>query len=194
MPKAEWAENTIEKILTKANLWRFNDGDIVSVLDVACGLSLKSKFINAQIRVGVDIHEKYFEYIETTVPYVVLKYDVRKLREIFPPRSFDVVVALDIVEHLEKSEALDMISQCEEIARKAVIIETPLGFVPQNIDIQGHGGDQWQTHRSGWEVEEFNHLGYQSVTREYIMANVKRHTDLDVGTDIRLIDAIKYLR
>jgi len=50
-------------------------------------LSLKSKFIPAQIRVGVDIYEKYFASIESDVPYVVIKHDVRKLGEISCPKA-----------------------------------------------------------------------------------------------------------
>lgn len=193
MPKEEWKVNTIPSILGNAGLWKFEEGEIVSILDVACGLSLKSKFIDAKVRVGVDIHEPYFGHIETDVPYVVVKYDVRKLREIFVPNSFDLVIALDIIEHLEKDEALDMIKQCEEIARKAVVLETPNGYIPQNIDIQGHGGDEWQTHRCGWEVEELEEIGYQTVVRPYKMADIKRHTDLEVKTDVQIMDAIKYL-
>lgn len=194
MPKEEWKINTVESILSKAGLWKFKHGDIVSVLDVACGLSLKSKFIDAQIRLGVDIHEEYFKHIESEVPYAVIKYDVRKLEDIFIPNSFDLVIALDIIEHLEKEESLKMIKQCETIARKAVVLETPKGYIPQNIDIQGHGADEWQTHRCGWEVEEMKDLGYLTTVRDYKMADIRRHTEIDVGTDIEIIDAIKYIK
>lgn len=194
MSKEDWKENTVKNIFEKAGLWPWEENDIVSVLDAACGLSLKSKYIPAQIRVGVDIHEKYFEYIESDVPYVTIKYDIRKLSEIFMPKSFDLVIALDVVEHLEKEEALDVMRQCEIIAKKAVIIETPRGYVPQNIDIQGHGGDEWQTHRCGWEVEEFEELGYKTLVRGYEMRDVKRHTEIDdIDPNIELIDAIKYV-
>ena len=193
MSKKDWEENTVKKIFEKENLWPWKDGEIVSVLDVACGLSLKSKFIPAQIRVGVDIFEEYFKHIETDVPYVVVKYDVRKLKDIFLPKSFDLVIGLDIIEHLEKEESLDMIKQCEQIAKKGVIFETPKGYVPQNIDIQGHGGHEFQTHRCGWEVEELENLGYQIVVRDYVMQDIKRHTEKEVDTKIQLIDAIKLL-
>lgn len=194
MSKEDWRENTVKNIFEREGLWPWKDDEIVSVLDAACGLSLKSKYIPAQIRVGVDIHEKYFEFIESEVPYVTVKYDIRKLEEIFMPKSFDIVIALDVVEHLEKEESLDLLRQCEKIARKAVIIETPRGYVPQNMDIQGHGADEWQTHRCGWEVEEFQNLGYKTVVRKYAMQDVKRHTEIeDIDPNIELIDAIKYV-
>lgn len=193
MPKEDWAQNTLDKIFLKHKLWPFKEGEIVSILDVACGLSLKSKFLTAQIRVGVDIYDKYFEHIESNVPYVVIKYDVRKLNEIFMPKSFDLVIALDIIEHLEKKESLAMIAQCEKIARKAVILETPKGYIPQNLDIQGHGGHTYQTHRCGWEIKELEDLGYSVIVRDYQMSKIKRHTDMEVDPSIQLMDAIKFL-
>lgn len=193
MSKEDWAQNMLPALLGNAGLWPWKEEGIVSVLDVACGLSLKSKYIPAQIRVGVDIHEPYFNHIEADVPYVVVKHDVRTLREIFTPKSFDPVIAIDIIEHITKEEGFELMRQCEEIARKAVIFETPKGYVPQNIDIQGHGGDEWQTHRSGWQPEEFEERGYKTVLRDYQMSDTKRHTELEVSRDVTLIDAIKFL-
>ncbi len=193
MSKEDWVQNTLPVLLGNAGLWPWKEGEIVSVLDVACGLSFKSRYIPAQIRVGVDIHEPYFSHIESDVPYVVVKYDVRKLREIFIPKSFDLVIAVDIIEHLTKDEGLELMRQCEEIARKAVIFETPKGYIPQNIDIQNHGGDEWQTHRSGWEPQEFEERGYNVVLRDYQMTGAKRHTELEVERDVTLIEAIKLL-
>lgn len=191
MSKSDWEKNTIVKIFSDHDMWPFKEGKIASILDVACGLSLKSKFIPAQIRVGVDIYEKYFDHIETNMPYVVVKYDVRKLRDIFVPKSFDLVIALDIIEHLEKEESLSMIRQCEEIARRAVVLETPGGYIPQNIDILGHGGHEFQTHRCGWEPEELEKLGYQVIIRDYEMSNARRHTEIDIDPKIKMLDAIK---
>ncbi len=194
MSKEDWKENSIQNIFTRANLWPWKEGEIVSVLDVACGLSLKSKYIPAQIRVGVDIYDEYFKHIESDVPYVTVKYDVPKLNEIFMPKSFDLVIGCDIIEHLEKDEGFELLRQCEEIARKAVISENPRGHIPQDIDILGYGGDHWQTHRSAWEPEEFEKLGYKVLVRDYTMSNKQRHTTItDIDPHVQMIDAIKFL-
>lgn len=184
MPKADWEANNLAKL--------FNLPKVGSVLDVACGLSLKSKFIEADIRVGVDIFPSYLEKIESEVPYVAIKGDVRDM-SMFLDNSFDIVIACDIVEHLEAEDALKLIAECERIARVAVIIETPRGFVPQNLDILGHGGHEWQTHRSGWEPEQFEEMGYNVIVRDYEMSDAKRHTDLEICPHIQIIDAIKYV-
>jgi hypothetical protein len=190
MPKEDWENNPIHKILYENGLWDYKKYKIRTVLDVACGLSLKSKYLSPEIIVGVDVHEPYLREIESNVPYAVVKCDVRNISDIFIPESFDVVYALDIIEHLEKDESLDLIQSCIKIAKQAVLIETPKGYVPQNIDIQGFDADHWQTHRCGWEVFELEDLGFECVVRDYIMQDIQRHTDISVFPEIQLIDGV----
>ena len=68
--------------------------------------------------------------------------------------------------------------------------------MPQNIDILGHGGHDPQTHRSAWEIEDLEKLGYTVLERDYTMSLIKRHTDYDVDQidpHVKLLDAIKVL-
>lgn len=188
MPKEDWVKNPVHQILEKNNLWL--ESVVETALDVACGLSLKSQYLKPSYIVGVDIHEPYLKAIDYSGPYTAIKYDVRNVGELFLDNSFDVVYALDIIEHLEKDESLHLIKECKRIAKQAVVIETPKGFVPQNIDIQGFDADHWQTHRCGWEVDELEELGFKCVTRPYKMVDVKRHTEIDVSCDIELINGI----
>jgi len=189
MPKKDWKENSVEQIFAKENL--YPKTKIKTVLDVACGLSLKSQYIDAEIRLGVDIYRPYLEKIETDKTYVVVNADAMQLSSLFLPKSFDLVLLLDILEHLEKEDSLQLLDMAENIASKAVILETPKGFVPQNIDIWGHGGHSYQTHRCGWEPHEFIDRGYNVLLRNYTMCDVKRHTEIDVDPNIIFIDAIK---
>jgi SAM-dependent methyltransferase len=191
MPKEDWIQNTVENIFEREGI--YPTGLVESVLDVACGLSLKSQYVTANIRVGVDIYRPYLEKIETDVPYVAINANALDIETLFLPDSFDLVIVLDVVEHLEKDDALRLLDMAEAIARRAVVVETPLGFIPQNLDIWGHGGHEWQTHRSGWETADFLQRGYTCVLRDYTMSDVKRHTDLEVDPEIRMIDAIKRL-
>jgi len=191
MPKADWVTNNIQTLFQGWNL--YPTGRIKSVLDVGCGLSLKSQYIDADLRVGVEIHRPYIERIEASVPYAVVNANALSIDQLFLPKSFDLVLVLDLVEHLDKADALRLLDMAETIARVAVIVETPRGFVPQNIDIWKGGGDTYQTHRSGWEPEEFAARGYEVRMRDYRMSDVKRHTELDVDPDIVMIDAIRVL-
>jgi len=190
LPREDWEQNTIYKIFDREGL--YPKARISTVLDVACGLSLKSQYLDADIRVGVDIYRPYLEKIDAKVPYTTVVHDVRKLDEVFLAKSFDLVLMLDIIEHLEKDESLALLETAERLAKVAVIIETPEGYVPQNIDIWGHGGDHFQTHRCGWEKAELEAMGYRVVRRPYTMQNIKRHTEIEVPVDIHLLDGIKY--
>ncbi|MCK6452969.1 MAG: class I SAM-dependent methyltransferase [Alphaproteobacteria bacterium] len=191
MPREDWVANTVERIFEAEGL--YPTGKIRSVLDVACGLSLKSQYITADIRVGVDIYRPYLEKIRSDVPYVALQADALDIGKLFLPKSFDLVLLLDVVEHIEKPDSIRLMDMAEEIARVAVIVETPKGYVPQNMDIWGHGGDEFQTHRCGWEPEELRARGYQCLVRDYRMSAVRRHTEIEVAPEIQLIDAIKRL-
>lgn len=191
MPKEDWKKNTIDKIFKKENL--YPEKRIRTILDLACGISLKSQYIDADVRIGVDIYKPYLENIEleVDVPYVTLLYDVRKIDDIFLPKTMDLVLLLDIVEHLEKSDSMELIKKCEEIAKVAVIIETPSGYIPQDIDILGYGGHEYQTHRCSWNNEDFKQMGYSTILRDYTMSDKKRHSTIETGRNIQLIDAIK---
>ncbi len=193
MPREDWAANAADKILRPEGLWPWGPFELKSVLDVGCGLSLKSQFLDVPIRVGVDVYPEYLRRIETVVPFVPVICDVRHMGNVFPDKSFDLVLALDIIEHVEKEESRHLIASCERLARKAVVLATPKGFVQQNIDIWGHGGDHWQTHRCGWEPDELAALGYTCVLRPYRMQDTKRHTEQAVAPDVEMIHAIKFM-
>jgi 2-polyprenyl-3-methyl-5-hydroxy-6-metoxy-1,4-benzoquinol methylase len=192
MPREDWADNAADKILRPEGLWPFDPGELRTVLDVGCGLSLKSQFLDIPVRVGVDVFPEYLARIDAKVPYVPVTADVRMLGALFPPKSFDLVLALDIIEHVEWDESNALLASFDKLARKAIVLATPNGFVPQDIDIWGHGGDHWQTHRCGWSPEGLQALGYHTVLRSYRMQDTKRHTSKAVAPEVTMIHAIKF--
>jgi hypothetical protein len=162
-----------------------------SVLDVACGLSLKGKFIPTPVLVGLDLHRPYLEAVECDRPWIPICADVADLSRLFLPKTFDLVLLLDIVEHVEKPQALRLIADAEKIAKVAVVIETPKGFLPQNLDILGFDQHHLQTHRCGFEKEELEGLGYHTFARDYQLAPIQRHTSEPIATECQLLNAIK---
>jgi hypothetical protein len=54
-----------------------------------------------------------------------------------------------------------LIAEAKRVARRQVVIFTPLGFYPQSYepderDRWGMTGGVWQTHRSGWQPDDFD--------------------------------------
>jgi hypothetical protein len=77
----------------------------------------------------------------------------------FKDHQFEVVLAFDVIEHLDKARGLIMIAEAERVGTLEVVIFTPNGFLPQGaLDDNPH-----QFHRSGWELPEFRAMGYDVV-------------------------------
>lgn len=130
-----------------------------SILDLGCGYdSPITKLPKKIYTVGMDIykptiHESKRKKIHSR--YVID--NVLSADEHFKPKSFDSVVALDLIEHLTKKEGLILIKKMENIARKNIIIMTPNGFTDQDA----YDKNPYQVHKSGWSANEFNKLGFE---------------------------------
>lgn len=131
--------------------------DCQSVLDLGCGSDSPIKYCNIAYSVGVDAFKPYIE--ESKSKKIHTNYilgDITKLN--FEPQSFDAVILIDVLEHLEKEKGEQLLEKVERWARKKVILSTPNGFLPQrSID-----ENPFQAHRSGWIVEEIKKLGYKA--------------------------------
>jgi SAM-dependent methyltransferase len=134
-----------------------------SLLDVGCGVYSPVEHLLPRLSwaVGVDLVERPREAGGRPVSghHAFVRGDIRELAGLFRPDSFDVVAALDVIEHLDKKEGLQLIEAAESIARSTVIFFTPNGFLPQSA----FDGNPHQIHRSGWTVEEFRSRGYEVV-------------------------------
>ncbi|GAB6152821.1 class I SAM-dependent methyltransferase [Desulfosporosinus burensis] len=138
--------------------------DSRTVLDIGCGVGETLKDFSCPIKIGVDAHRPYLEHAKYSDQFIKLNFMAERLSELFLPKSVDSVTLIDVIEHFEKGVAWEVLRQVEEIAAKKVIVFTPRGFFQQlEVDHYGLGGESFQRHRSGWEVEDFQKLGYNIV-------------------------------
>lgn len=97
--------------------------------------------------------------------------DAASIGELFKPEEFDVVLLLDIVEHLEPGGALACIEAAERIAKYQVIVVTPDGYlvynrgVPSFTLIEGVPCVEAMEHQSGWPKSFFGGRGYKIVVQ-----------------------------
>jgi len=165
--------------------------DSHTVLDVGCGVGATLIRLCCPVKIGVDAHRPYLENAKYGEQFIKLNFMAEHLNEIFLPNSLDSVTLIDVIEHFEKEVAINVLSQVEDIAAKKVIIFTPRGFFKQiEVDHYGLGGESYQMHRSGWEVEDFQELGYNVV----IFSKFHDQTNLAFlqayGKDAEPIDAL----
>jgi hypothetical protein len=69
---------------------------------------------------------------------------------------FDMIIAGDVLEHFEKSDALDFIRLAREKSNKAVVLCVPIGTGYPQGQVQGN---PMEAHLSTWETAEFEKLG-----------------------------------
>jgi len=131
-----------------------------SLLDVGCGFNSPVQFLKPRPKhlVGIDLHQSAIEQSQSLgIHDEYMQIDVLEIDRYFEPRSFDYVIALDLIEHLKKEQGYKLISKLELIAEKKVIIFTPNGFLPQGEEY----GNPMQKHLSGWSSSEIKELGYR---------------------------------
>ncbi len=132
--------------------------DCRTILDLGCGPQSRLGIPGIQYSVGVEQFEPYIRSSKSKAihdDYILA--DVRSLA--FKPRSFDAVVAFEVIEHLPKEDAVRLLGDMENWASRVVIVTTPNGFVHQDA----YDGNPSQVHRSSWSAEDFVPLGYLVV-------------------------------
>jgi hypothetical protein len=135
------------------------------VLDVGPGIH-PQRYFQPLVHICVEPHLPYLEHLRRKrgddPRHILLNCTWEAAMKILLPKSVDTVFALDFIEHLEKSEGSAFLREAERVARRQIVVYTPLGFYPQTYedsekpDRWGMDGGFWQTHRSGWHIEDFD--------------------------------------
>ncbi len=140
---------------------RYELRDCKSLLDLGCGsYPLKAKLgLDLEYSVGVEVVPKSAraaeEYLEA-----IIQDDIRNVE--LEVNSFDAVVAIDVLEHFDRHEALELISKMEKWARNVVILVTPngqtRGFIDPDLPSELA---VFQKHECGFSFSELEELGFE---------------------------------
>jgi hypothetical protein len=134
-----------------------------SVLDIGCAFR-PQEFLDAPVHICCEPHEEYLSrlIVETSGnnKFVYVATDLIGACELFPAASVDSIFLLDVIEHIDRSIAVSSITRLQQIARRQVIIFTPIGFMLQEsndgeTDQWGMHGAEWQRHHSGWTPDDY---------------------------------------
>jgi len=126
-----------------------------TILDLGCGpCSIVGRRKSGRAY-GVDIYEPYLAHAQQYHTHdLYVQDDILNLRCL--PKSFDVVLMSEVLEHLDKGHGLVLLAMAEEWARRKVVVKVPNGYVPQ----PAFDGNPYQEHRSAWTLDDLQSLGY----------------------------------
>lgn len=133
-------------------------GGCKTILDVGCGDKSPIRlFEKKYTTLGIDGHKAS---IQLSKQHKIHDYyivgNLKNLDKLVMKKSFDAVIALDVIEHFEKEDGYKLLDDMEKIAKKRVIFVTPNGFIPQY-----NKGNKLQAHLSGWTTKDFRKRGYK---------------------------------
>ncbi|MHA2375567.1 MAG: glycosyltransferase family 9 protein [Candidatus Thorarchaeota archaeon] len=140
-----------------------------SVLDLGCGvygspLSSQMKTLPLQRLISIDAHKPAIDQLHNAIHHspFATKMHICRNREATAHASFaqedayDVVLIMDLLEHVSKEDALELLERCKIIAKKKILIWIPLGDCPQG-DI---AGNPFQRHQSTWSAKDLEKVGF----------------------------------
>lgn len=134
------------------------------LLDIGCGIR-PQQMVRPMTHICCEPCPQYVGHLQAAVAasfdrsYLVVNAGWREAVQLFPAGSVDTVFLVDVIEHLDKEEARELLQATVRLARRQIAVFTPLGFMPQSHgdgkDAWGLDGGAWQEHKSGWYPEDF---------------------------------------
>lgn len=97
--------------------------------------------------VQIDGIEAYEEYITDLQKKVYSRIYIGTAQDILPTLKdrYDLILLIDVLEHLERNQALELIKTCLDVSRN-LALSTPKEWIPQEDAF----GNDFETHRSHW--------------------------------------------
>lgn len=131
----------------------------LTVLDLGCGIGsagdLFSPNKNYQFT-GVDIYKPYLKICQKKGNYrELIQADITKIK--IKEKSFDVVLLLQVIEHIDKKSGINLLKKTVKIAKKCIIVSVPNGCCHQ----AEYDGNAYQKHVSIWTTTDLRKLGYK---------------------------------
>ena len=138
-----------------------------SVLDVGVGFGkygfLAREFLDlwdgrekySDWRVRVDGIEVFEEYLTPVHKFVYNKIHIGNALETLPKlkERYDLILLIDVVEHVERDEAIKLLKQCAKIGRDMII------STPKDIGIQTDSFDNhFETHKFQWQAKDIREV------------------------------------
>jgi hypothetical protein len=119
-----------------------------TVLDLGCGIKTYSYFGKTTT---VDAWDKL------TPDYLL---DLEKDKLPFGENTFDHILMIDFIEHLDKDKGKVLLNDCKKIVKNKIFVFTPLVFNDNSINVNNPScwahGNKYDYHKSLWTLDDFS--------------------------------------
>lgn len=140
-----------------------------SLLSLCCGIGLELSNLVTQNVTAVDIAPQYLSEVKQRCPQAkIIQSDVLGYLKEVAEDSFDVISIIDGIEHMDKETGLMVIKHMKRVAKNKILLFTPQGQSADGyLKNEPHnawgiaGADHFQTHKSGWTIDELKSLGFE---------------------------------
>ncbi len=115
----------------------------------------------SQWRVTIDGIEGYAGYLTPVHHYAYSRMIVGDALALLPEiadGAYELVIAVDILEHFDTAPGLDFLAHCRRIAKRAALVSTPKEFHAQEVE-----ANPLENHRSVWTQAQLATAGYTQV-------------------------------
>lgn len=135
-----------------------------TILDVGCGMKIITRNLVCKELVGIDVYDDYLNIGDTCA-------DVITIEKYFLPKQFDIVIAIDLIEHLKKEDGIKLLKDMATIARRKVIVTTPIKWTENKEAVNDPKfwsyANEYDYHRSLWSEQDFYNEGYLIVPANF---------------------------
>lgn len=143
--------------------------NIESIIDLGCGdLWFTANLPGVKKHIGVDLWEEQLKLAWERRPvkgWIPVCRDALEFLKISADNTVDAVLAIDIIEHLEEEQGLEILDEAERVAKKLVICWAPLGMLERGPTNPDGSHNPYQVHKwgplpldfqsRGWEVDTY---------------------------------------
>lgn len=139
------------------------------VLELGCGNGRITNYLPCKELVGIDA----FDYSA----YFKGKFILHNINDLsfIEDNSFDVVLAIDVIEHLEKEDGFKLLKEMDRIAKRTIFVFTPKKWTDNRDSVENKRywsyGNMYNYHKSLWVTEDFVSSGYEiTLDANYVFA------------------------
>lgn len=162
MPTAELA--TRAKLLDL--LVAGHNGGVETLLDVGMGYGYSVRLLKPRLEVkftvGVEIWWPYLlEDVHREAYDCIVNGDMRQVLPCMRDNMFQVVLACDVIEHLEDKHSADFVEELKRVCADTLYMTLPIGPCPQGSAFN----NPYERHVSEWQDEDMFRFGFKLLAR-----------------------------